>query len=35
MHSRKAYFKDISASMKIATEIILFYFVKLQFMVAN
>ena len=33
LHSRKLYFKVFSASMKIITEMIEFYFVKLQFMV--
>ena len=34
MHSRKPYFKDFSASMKIATKIVELCFIKLQFMVA-
>ena len=33
LHSRKPYFNDFSASMKIITELIELYFVKLQFMV--
>ena len=33
LHSRKLYFKVFSASMEIITEMIEFYFVKLQFMV--
>ena len=33
LHSRKLYFQVFSASMKIITEMIEFYFVKLQFMV--
>ena len=33
MHSRKSYFKDFSASMKMITELIELYLVKLQFMV--
>ena len=33
LHSRKLYFKVFSASMKIITEMIEFYFIKLQFMV--
>ena len=33
MHSRKSYFKDFSASMKMITELIELYLVKLQFIV--